>query len=240
MKDHSFKFKSIRRVEVSKPSGGIRKLGIPGLRDRFVQKVIAMAFEEVYESIFLNSSHGFSPRRRTHFALKSVTCWTQTRWLIEGDISKCCDILDYHILEQLLKKEIFSKLFIDLYWKAVKSHYINLVNKVEELSSVEVLQGEVFSPIFSNIYLHKLDKFMQIKAEKFKKSGPTSIDNLEYKQVYSKILNMRQYFLSSYRRNCSFTQRKEIFRLEKFGVNIHLKSQVQGNRRIIFGMQTLV
>lgn len=160
LKDHSFKFKPIRQVEIPKPNGGIRTLSIPGPRDKVVQKVMAMTLEEIYEPKFLNSSHGFRPKKGTHSALKSVTRWTGTKWFIEGDISKCFDTLDRHILEQLLKKEIFSKSFIDLYWKVVKSHYINPVNKVKEFSNVGVPQGGVLSPILSNIYLHELDKFM--------------------------------------------------------------------------------
>lgn len=232
LKDHSFKFKPIRRVEIPKSNGGVRKLGIPSLRDKVIQKVMAMALEEIYEPKFLNSSHGFRPKRGTHSALKSVTGWNGTKWFIEGDISKCFDTLDHHILEQLLKKEISSKPFIDLYWKAVKSHYLNPINNVEEFSSMGVLQGGVISPILSNIYLHELDKFMQIKVEKSKKSGPTSIDNPEYKKVHTKISNIRQYFSPTYRRNCSFTKEqeqkrlKEILRLEK--IRGKYPSTVQG------------
>lgn len=221
LKDHSFKFKPIRQVEIPKLNGGIRKLSIPGPRDKVVQKVMTMALEEIYESKFLNSSHGFRPKKGTHSALKSVTRWAGTKWFIEGDISKCFDTLDCHILEQLLKKEIFSKSFIDLYWKVVKSHYINPVNKVKEFSNVGVPQGGVLSPILSNIYLHELDKFMQIIVDESKKSGPTSIDNPEYKKVHTNISNRRQYFLPTYRYNRNLTEEqkqarlKEILKLEK-------------------------
>jgi len=233
LKDHSFKFKPIRQVEIPKPNGGIRKLGIPSPRDKVIQKVIAMALEEIYEPKFLKSSHGFRPKRGTHSALKSLIGWNGTKWFIEGDISKCFDTLDHHILEQLLKKEISSKPFIDLYWKAVKSHYINPVNKVEEFSNVGVPQGGVLSPMLSNIYLHQLDKFMQIKVEKSKKSGSTSKDNPEYKKVHTKISNMRQYFSSTYRRNRSLNKEqeqerlKEILKLEK--VRAKYPSIIQGS-----------
>ena len=232
LEDHSFQFKPIRQVEIPKPNGSIRKLGIPSPRDKVIQKVMTMALEEIYEPKFLNSSHGFRPKRGTHSALKLVTSWNGTKWFIEGDISKCFDTLNHHILEQLLKKEISSKPFIDLYWKAVKSHYINPVNKVEEFSSVGVPQGSVLSPILSNIYLHELDKFMQIKVEKSEKSGSTSIDNLEYKKIHTKISNMRQYFSPTYRRNRSLTKEqeqkrlKEILKLEK--VRAKYPSKIQG------------
>jgi group II intron reverse transcriptase/maturase len=233
LKDHSFKFKPIRRVEIAKPNGGIRKLGIPSPRDKVIQKVMAMALEEIYEPKFLDSSHGFRPKKSTHSALKSVTSWNGTRWFIEGDISKCFDTLNHHILETLLKRELCSKPFIDLYWKAVKSHYIDPVKKVEEFNSVGVPQGGVLSPILSNIYLHELDTFMQTKIEEPKKSGPTSIENPHYKKVHTKISNMRQYFSPNYRRNRSLTREqeqerlKEILKLEK--VRAKLSSTIQGS-----------
>jgi group II intron reverse transcriptase/maturase len=230
LKDHSFKFKPIRQVEIPKPNGGIRKLSIPGPRDKVVQKVMTMALEEIYEPKFLNSSHGFRPKKGTHSALNSVTRWAGTKWFIEGEISKCFDTLDRHILEQLLKKEIFSKPFIDLYWKVMKSDYINPVNKVKEFNTVGVPQGGVLSPILSNIYLHELDKFMQIIVDESNKSGPTSIDNSEYKNVHTKISNMRQYFLPTDRDNRNSTKKqerlKEILKLEK--VRAKYPSTIQG------------
>jgi hypothetical protein len=87
--------------------------------------------------------------------------------------------------------------------------------------------------MLSNIYLHELDKFMQIKVEKSKKSGSTSKDNPEYKKVHSKISNMRQYFSPTYRRNCSFIKEqeqerlKEIIKLEKFRAKY--PSTIQGS-----------
>lgn len=190
LKDHSFKFKPIRLIEIPKPNGSTQKLGIPSLRDKVILKVMVMALEEIYKTKFLTSSHGFKPKRGTHSALKSVASWNDTKWFIEGDIFKCFDTLDHHILEQLLKKEIFSKPFIDLYWKAVKSHYISPVNKVKESSNVVVPQGNILSPMFLNIYLHELDKFMQIKMEESKKGGSTSKNSPKYKRVHTKILNI--------------------------------------------------
>lgn len=236
LKDHSFKFKPIRRVEIPKPNGSTRQLGIPSPRDKVIQKVMAMSLEEIYETKFLDSSHGYRPNRGTHSALALATDWNGTKWFIEGDISKCFNSLDRPILEQLLRKEISSKPFLDLYWKAVKSHYVDLVKKVEEFSNVGIPQGNVLSPVLSNIYLHELDKFMQIQIEMSKKSGPTSKDNPKYKKVHTKISNMRQYFLPTYRRNRTLTEEqekerlKEILKLEKVRAKYPSKIPASGYR----------
>lgn len=79
LKDHSFKFKPIRRLEIPKPNGGTRPLGIPGPRDKVIQKAMTIALEEIYENRFMDSSHGFRPKRGVHTALKQVTGWTGIR-----------------------------------------------------------------------------------------------------------------------------------------------------------------
>lgn len=79
LKDHSFKFKPIRKVYIPKPNGESRPIGIPSPRDKVLQKSMAMALEKIYESKFEESSHGFRPNRSVHTAIKQVTGWTGTR-----------------------------------------------------------------------------------------------------------------------------------------------------------------
>jgi len=72
MKDRSFQFKPSRRITVIKPNGKERHLGIPSATDKLVQRVLKGIIEEVYEPIFLDTSHGFRPNRSTHSALKVI------------------------------------------------------------------------------------------------------------------------------------------------------------------------
>lgn len=74
LKDHSFKFKPIRRTYIPKKDGGQRPLGIPSPRDKVVQKAACNVLEEIYEGegIFLNCSHGFRPGKSTHTALLQI------------------------------------------------------------------------------------------------------------------------------------------------------------------------
>lgn len=225
LKDHSFRFKPTffkgRRVEIPKPNGEMRPLGIPGPRDKVIQKAMTIVLEEIYEKKFLNSSHGFRPKRGVHTAIKEVTGWTSTRWFIEGDISKYFDTINHHILADLLHKEVNDKEFMDLYWKAVKAHYINPLKKEEEYSVIGTPQGGTLSPILSNIYLHELDKFMEAKVTESKNSGNTTSPSPEYKKIHTKISNMRQYFSPNYRYKKNQSEEweqnrlKEILILEK-------------------------
>jgi retron-type reverse transcriptase len=72
LKDHSFKFKPIRRVYITKRDGSKRPLGIPGPLDKVVQKAAAIELENIFENIFEDSSHGFRPKLGTHTALKQI------------------------------------------------------------------------------------------------------------------------------------------------------------------------
>jgi retron-type reverse transcriptase len=78
-KNHSFKFKPIRRVHIPKRDGSKRPLGIPGPRDKVVQKAATIELENIFENIFENSSHGFRPKRGTHTALKEISGWAGTK-----------------------------------------------------------------------------------------------------------------------------------------------------------------
>jgi group II intron reverse transcriptase/maturase len=234
LKDHSFKFKPIKQIKTPTPNGNNKKLSIPSFIDKIVQKVMTMTLEEIYEPKFLDSSHGFRPKKGTRSALKSVMCWNGTKWFIEGDLSKCFNTLDPHILEHLLKKEISSKPFIDLYWKAVKSHYVNTANPID--NNLGIPQDSILSPILSNIYLHELDQFMQIKVEKSKKNGSTNIDRPEDRQLHTRMLNIKQYFSSTYKSNCNITKKKdelkEILKLEK--VRARYTYTIEGSRYRIY------
>jgi len=192
LKDHSFKFRpSGRRPgNIPKTNGKTRPLGIPSPRDKIVQQVMVMLLEAIWDSdknpIFLDSSHGFRRGRGTHTALKKISRWSGIRWFIEGDIKSYFDTIDHHRLEQLLKRKIDDKRFLDLYWKAVRAGYVEVREGRKIDAIVGTPQGSVLSPILSNIYLHELDVLMENKMEGSLQSGPTSVPNKEYIKLHSR------------------------------------------------------
>jgi nicotine oxidoreductase len=191
IKNRKFQFKPSRREYIKKPNGKLRPLGIPSPRDKIIQEVFRSILNPFYEKLFLNTSLGFRPNKSCHTALKEIKKWTGITWMIEGDIKGYFDNINHNKLEEILRNEIKDQNIIDLYWKYVKAGYIEEKKRINSL--IGIPQGGVLSPLFSNIYLHEFDKFMEnIIKEYTNISNGRSIStyNKEYikqRQIYYKL-----------------------------------------------------
>jgi group II intron reverse transcriptase/maturase len=183
MKDRSFQFKPSRIKMLPKPNGKLRKIGIPSAVDKITQRVFKGIIQEIYEPIFLNTSNGFRPNKGTHTALNEIKNWTGITWTLEGDIKGFFDNIDHKILEKLLNKEVKDPNMIGLYWKMVNAGYVNSGHKEITHSITGVPQGNVISPLLSNIYLHEFDKFMESIKSEYTKKGVVSKTRDEYNEI---------------------------------------------------------
>ena len=176
MRTGSFQFSPSRRVSIPKPKGGKRDLGIAPPRDKIVQEVMRMILESIYDSqnspLFLCSSHGFRQGKGTHTALREIRSWHNTKWFIEGDIKGCFDNIDHHVLVGILREKIQDERFLDLVWKALRAGYMQFRKSKLEVSLTGTPQGSILSPILANVYLHKLDTFVEdVIRKKYDTSG---------------------------------------------------------------------
>ena len=144
----------------SKKKGGQRPLGLPTWKDKLLQEVMRSILEAYYEPQMSQHSHGFRPGRGCHTALREIqTTWTGSRWLVEGDIAKFFDTMDHEVLLAILSEKIHDQRFLRLVRHLLESGYLEEWKFNTTLSGCP--QGGVISPILSNIYLDRLDQYVE-------------------------------------------------------------------------------
>lgn len=157
----------VNRVEIPKPDGGIRLLGIPAVRDRIVQQVLLDILQPIFDPEFHPSSYGYRPGRSCHDAISKATVFIRAydrRWVVDMDLSKCFDRLDHEIIIRCIRKRVVDGSILKLISQFLKSGV--MVGQEWQTSEIGSPQGGVISPLLANIYLDEFDQEMKRRCHR--------------------------------------------------------------------------
>jgi RNA-directed DNA polymerase len=157
----------VRRVEIPKPDGGVRLLGIPTVLDRMLQQAIAQCLTPLFEPLFSNHSYGFRPGRSAHEAVKQAQGYIQEgyEWAVDIDLEKFFDRVNHDILMARVARVVKDKRVLKLIRAYLESGV--LVNGVVMETEEGTPQGGPLSPLLSNIMLDDLDKELEQRGHRF-------------------------------------------------------------------------
>lgn len=157
----------VRRVEIPKPQGGVRLLGIPTVMDRWIQQMLLQVLQAIFDPTFHAHSHGFRPEKSAHDAVRTAQNYVQggKNWVVDMDITKFFDRVNHDILMRRIGQTIRDKRVLRLIGQYLRAGV--MVNGVVQESDEGTPQGGPLSPLLSNIYLDALDRELEKRALAF-------------------------------------------------------------------------
>lgn len=178
-----YNFGLARRTTISKASKSDKDLLIiPSLREKIVQKAVALVLHEIFEPQFLDYSHGFRLSCGRHSALQMIDhTFRGGKWVIEADLTNCLDKISHKKLMSVLSLHIQCSKTLALVSSGMKTKYISLSTIVQD-GGIGDPKEAILSPLLCNIYLHILDQFMHTLINK-NSIGKTRRKNPEYRKL---------------------------------------------------------
>ena len=157
----------MRRVEIPKPGGGVRKLGIPTVLDRFLQQALLQVLQPEWDKTFSDHSYGFRPGRSAHQAIARAQQYLEEGydWVVDLDLEKFFDRVNHDKLMSLVKGRVADRRVLQLIDRYLKAGA--LTGDGFEATVEGTPQGGPLSPLLANLLLDGFDKELERRGHRF-------------------------------------------------------------------------
>lgn len=186
----------VKRVEILKPDGGVRKLGIPTVLDRFIQQAVMQVLQRKWDGMFSDHSYGFRPGRSAHQAVAAAQQYIAAgyRWVVDLDLEKFFDQVNHDKLMAKLAERASDKRLLKLVRAFLRAGVMEngLVSPVDEGTP----QGGPLSPLLSNLVLDELDRELERRGLRFARYADDSNIYVRSRRVGERVMESVTRFIA--------------------------------------------